>query len=51
MRERHRQGLSDEELMALSGLDAAALATMAGRGAQPSKQWIQSFTLYVPTIK
>lgn len=43
MQERKRQGLSDEEMMARSGLDAAALATMVGRDAQPSIETMEAY--------
>lgn len=41
--ERRRQHLSDEEMMARSGLDAAALASMYGRDAQPSIETMEAF--------
>ncbi len=41
--ERHRQGLSDEEMMARSGLDAAALASMSGGDACPTIETMEAF--------
>ncbi len=41
--ERKRQGLSDEEMMARSGLDAAVLASMAGRDAQPTIETMETY--------
>ncbi len=43
MSERHRQGLSDDEMLARSGLDAAALASMAGRDAKPSIETMDAY--------
>ncbi len=42
-RECRRQGLSDEELMARSGLDAAALASMSGRDATPTIETMEAY--------
>ena len=41
--ERSRQGLSDEEMMARSGLDAAALTTMLGRDANPTIATLKAY--------
>jgi len=41
--ERHRQGLSDDEMIARSGLDAEALAPMAGRDANPTIETIEAY--------
>jgi len=41
--ERNRQGLSDAEMMARSGLDAAALASMAGRDARPTIETMEAY--------
>jgi len=41
--ERSEQGLSDEEMMARSGLDADALASMYGRDATPSIETMEAF--------
>lgn len=41
--ERHRQGLSDDEMMARSGLDAEALASMAGRDAHPAIETMEAY--------
>jgi hypothetical protein len=38
-----RQGLSDEDIMARSGLDAAALATMSGRDAKPTIETMEAY--------
>lgn len=38
-----RQGLSDEELTAKSGLDEAALASMAGRDTKPSMETMAAY--------
>ncbi|ETX01404.1 MAG: hypothetical protein ETSY1_07510 [Candidatus Entotheonella factor] len=38
-----RKGLSDEELMACSGLDAAALASMSGRDARPTIETMEAY--------
>ncbi|ETW94424.1 MAG: hypothetical protein ETSY1_34980 [Candidatus Entotheonella factor] len=43
MQERKRQGLSDEELMARSGLDAMALASMSGRDARPTIETMEAY--------
>lgn len=43
MHERNRQGLSDEEMMARSGLDAASLASMRGRDANPTLQTMEAY--------
>ncbi len=41
--ERNRQGLSDEEMMARSGLDREALASMSGRDASPSIETMEAY--------
>ncbi len=41
--ERHRQGLSDDEMMVRSGLDATALASMVGRDARPSIETMEAY--------
>jgi hypothetical protein len=41
--ERHRQGLSDDEMMARSGLDAEALASMAERDAHPAIETMDAY--------
>ena len=41
--ERNRQGLSDAEMIARSGLDAAALASMIGRDARPSVETMEAY--------
>ncbi|ETW95288.1 MAG: hypothetical protein ETSY1_31270 [Candidatus Entotheonella factor] len=41
--ERKRQGLSDEEMMARSGLDAAALASMSGHDACPTIKTMEAY--------
>lgn len=38
-----RQGLSNEELMAKSGLDEAALASMSGRDAKPTIETMEAY--------
>jgi len=38
-----RQGLSDEDIMARSGLDAAALATMVDRDAKPTIKTMDAY--------
>ncbi len=43
MDERKYQGLSDEEMMARSGLDAAALASMSGRDACPTIETMEAY--------
>ncbi|WP_143301943.1 hypothetical protein, partial [Candidatus Entotheonella palauensis] len=40
--ERHRQGLSDEDIMARSGLDAAALQSMYGLDARPTIETMEA---------
>ncbi len=41
--ERNRQGLSDDEMMAKSGLDATALASMIGRDAKPTLETMEAY--------
>jgi hypothetical protein len=41
--ERNRQGLSDDEMMARSGLDAEALASMAERDAHPAIETMDAY--------
>ncbi|ETX05268.1 helix-turn-helix domain-containing protein [Candidatus Entotheonella palauensis] len=41
--ERHRQGLSDEDMMARSGLDATALASMYGLDARPTIETMEAY--------
>ena len=43
MQECQQQGLSEADLMALSGLDAAALASMKGRDAKPSIETMEAY--------
>jgi len=43
MQERKNQGLSDDEMMARSGLDAEALASMAGRDAKPTIETMEAY--------
>jgi hypothetical protein len=43
MQERKQQGLSDEDIMARSGLDAEALASMTGRDAKPSVETMEAY--------
>lgn len=41
--ERNRQGLTDNEMMARSGLDLHSLASMAGRDAKPSIETMEAY--------
>ncbi len=41
--ERKHQGLTDDEMMARSGLDAAALASMAGHDANPTIETMEAY--------
>ncbi|ETW95136.1 MAG: hypothetical protein ETSY1_31880 [Candidatus Entotheonella factor] len=41
--ERHRQGLSDEDIMARSGLDATALQSMYGLDARPTIETMEAY--------
>ncbi len=41
--ERKRQGFNDEEMMARSDLDAAALTSMYGRDASPTVETMEAF--------
>lgn len=43
IQERKLQGLSDEEMMARSGLDTVALASMAGRDAAPTIETMEAY--------
>ncbi len=43
MSERRRQGLSDEEMLARSGLGATALASMADRNAMPTIETMEAY--------
>jgi ribosome-binding protein aMBF1 (putative translation factor) len=43
MQERKQQGLSDDEMIARSGLDATALASMAGRDAHPTIETMEAY--------
>ena len=38
-----RQGLSDDDIMARSGLDAAAIASMSGRDANPTIETLEAY--------
>lgn len=42
-RECNRQGLSDDEMIARSGLNAEALASMAGRDAKPTIETMEAY--------
>ncbi|ETX04604.1 MAG: hypothetical protein ETSY2_27860 [Candidatus Entotheonella gemina] len=44
-RECKRKGISNDEMMARSGLDAAGLASMAGRDAMPSIEIMEAYAL------
>lgn len=43
MQERKQQGLSDEDIMARSGLDAAQVASMSGRDAKPTIETMEAY--------
>ena len=43
MQERKNQGLSDDEMIARSGLDAEALASMAGRDVHPTIETLEAY--------